>query len=93
MEPAFEQVAFALKPGAVSGVVHTRYGFHLIKQTDQRAAGYAPFADVQDNITALLRDEEKRQKQDEFVATLKKQAQVAILPLLQPTPAPKKAKH
>jgi peptidyl-prolyl cis-trans isomerase C len=93
MEPAFEQVAFALKPGAVSGVVHTRYGFHLIKQTDQRAAGYVPFADVQDSITALLRDEEKRRKQDEFVATLKKQAQVAILPLLQPTPAPKKAKH
>ncbi len=31
LDPDFEKVAFSLKPGEVSGVVQTQFGFHLIK--------------------------------------------------------------
>jgi peptidyl-prolyl cis-trans isomerase C len=89
MGPEIEKVAFGLQPGQVGELVQSPYGFHIIKVSERRPAGYAPLSEVQDSIVGLLRDEEKRRRQDGFVETLVKQAKIEILPLLAPTPRPK----
>jgi peptidyl-prolyl cis-trans isomerase D len=48
--PEFQQAAFSLPKGAISDLVKTQYGFHIIKVLDRETAHTKPFEEVRDSI-------------------------------------------
>jgi peptidyl-prolyl cis-trans isomerase C len=66
MVPVFEQTAFALKPGEVSGIVESQYGYHIIKVEDHRTT---PESDpkVQQDIIGKLKQDKVKEKVDSIV--------------------------
>ncbi len=54
MEPTFAAAAFALEPGAISPVVRTRFGLHVIKVIEKRPAGKLPFDEVSEQVRSNL---------------------------------------
>ncbi|MDR5738429.1 SurA N-terminal domain-containing protein [Caballeronia sp. LZ016] len=47
---AFDDAAFSLKKGEVSGIVESDFGYHIIQATDVKPAATKPFDEVKDSI-------------------------------------------
>ncbi len=50
--PSFEQTAFSLKPGELSGLVETEYGYHIIQVEEKETAHTQSFEDVKPQLLA-----------------------------------------
>jgi len=63
MVKPFEEATFRMKPGEISGVVESDFGFHIIKLTEVKAAEVKPFEQVRADIE---RDLKTQQAQGDF---------------------------
>lgn len=78
MLPEFEKAAFALKEGEVSGIVKTKFGYHIIKLTGKRPAGLRTFTDVKDQIKAALLPGKQQEVFQKLKEDLKKSSKYTI---------------
>jgi peptidyl-prolyl cis-trans isomerase C len=79
MVPAFEQAAFSLKPGDVSEVVETPFGYHIIKVTDHKDAHTVPLAEVSDRLSEFLKQRKQQELTQTFIQSLHSKYKIEIL--------------
>ncbi|MEJ2024305.1 MAG: peptidylprolyl isomerase [Deltaproteobacteria bacterium] len=76
MVPPFEKAAFALKPGEVSDIVVTRFGYHLIKVTDRKPGKTFSYPEVKEKLIKFLKEQKVSKAIDAHIGELKKKAKV-----------------
>jgi len=77
--PPFEQAMFALQPGELSDVVETRFGYHIIRSEERRAASTLPFEQVSPQIHQMLMRQAVEDEIERRIETLRADAEIEIL--------------
>jgi peptidyl-prolyl cis-trans isomerase C len=78
MVKSFEEAAFALKPGEVSGIVESPFGYHIIKVEERKDSTIEPYDMVKNTINQKLLQDRKGPKVSEFIDKAMKDAKVEI---------------
>lgn len=79
MVPEFEEAAFGLEINEISRPVQTQFGYHIIKLTDRKKAGFKDFEEVEDNIRSILTASKQNKKYVEESKRLRETYSVEIL--------------
>lgn len=75
VEP-FEKAAFAMEIGAVSDIIETQFGYHLIKVTDRKDERLFKLEEVKSNIQDHLLNLKKQQGFDTYIQELREGAEI-----------------
>ena len=76
MVKPFEETAFAMKPGQVSDMVETNFGYHLIMVSDRTPEGTIPYEEVKDRLQQFLKQQKVQEAIAQYVETLKGKAKI-----------------
>ena len=79
MVKEFEETAFSLKPGEISDIIETQFGYHIIKLSEKIPAKKVDFSKVKDALKEHLSQTAMQKQFREYTMKLEKDANVQIL--------------
>jgi len=79
MVPAFEDVAFALKPGEISDPVETPFGVHILKLEERQEPRLLPLDEIREQLRDYVRNERAEAAVEAEIGRLRDAADIEIL--------------
>lgn len=79
MVPEFDKAAFALKPGELSGVVTTKFGYHIIRLEEKKDARVVPESEVSPKIREYLTAQKTGSAVEQKIKALREKAKIDVV--------------
>lgn len=76
MVEEFSNAAFALEVNAISGPVKSKYGYHIIKVVDKKAAVEATYEDSKDEVKEAILEEKISEKANTWISEKKQEYKI-----------------
>ena len=76
MVKEFDEAAFSLPVGGLSGIVETQFGYHVILKNDEQPASVPDFLEARDRVMDLLRHERRGKVLAAHVDELRRDARI-----------------
>jgi len=79
MPSEFDEVAFSIKPGELSEIIRTNFGFHVLKVLNKEPARQIPYDQLKKFFSKYLQKKESKIQINEHIKTLRQKADIEIL--------------
>jgi peptidyl-prolyl cis-trans isomerase D len=74
LDPAFEQAAFNSPKGLVPELVHSSFGFHIIRVDEKREARMRPMSEVEGELRTIVQQQKSARALEEMATGLQREA-------------------